>query len=155
MTTVAVNKTGMAADGRACLASHIATNNAVKLREDEDYIYGGAGDFAALTEAFQFITAKREQNRIGFLSTTTTKAEEELPELDDDFHLVRLDKANGKAAMCTKDLVWIEVDLPFAIGSGAGFAIGAMAAGKTPKEAVKIAMKFDAATGGKITEIKR
>jgi hypothetical protein len=43
---------------------------------------------------------------------------------------------------------WLAVAEPFlAVGSGASYAIGAMAAGATPKEAVKIAMKSDCYTG--------
>jgi hypothetical protein len=46
-----------------------------------------------------------------------------------------------------------EVSTPFAIGSGAKFAMGAMLAGKSPREAVEIAAKLDEATGGPIQEI--
>lgn len=43
---------------------------------------------------------------------------------------------------------WLAVNEPFAaIGTGANYAIGAMSSGKTPKEAVRVAMKHDAFTG--------
>lgn len=43
---------------------------------------------------------------------------------------------------------WILVCEPYAaIGSGMDYALGAMASGKTPKEAVKIASKHDSYTG--------
>jgi ATP-dependent protease HslVU (ClpYQ) peptidase subunit len=43
---------------------------------------------------------------------------------------------------------WLKVEEPFsAIGSGAMFATGAMGAGASPKEAVKVAMKSDIYTG--------
>lgn len=42
----------------------------------------------------------------------------------------------------------------WAIGGGASFAIGAMAAGKTPAQAVAIASKFDLYTGGKIHSVR-
>lgn len=38
----------------------------------------------------------------------------------------------------------------YAIGSGGPYAIGAMAMGATPAEAVALASRFDPATGGKI-----
>lgn len=38
----------------------------------------------------------------------------------------------------------------FAIGSGGAYAIGAMAMGATPEEAVAIAAKFDPGTGGEV-----
>lgn len=43
---------------------------------------------------------------------------------------------------------WIEIKEPFySVGSGSQYAAGALAAGKTPIEAVKIAAKFDPHTG--------
>lgn len=42
----------------------------------------------------------------------------------------------------------------FAIGSGSRYAMAAMACGKTPAEAVKIAAKFDPFTGGPVRTLK-
>jgi ATP-dependent protease HslVU (ClpYQ) peptidase subunit len=43
---------------------------------------------------------------------------------------------------------WLKLDEPFfAIGSGCHLAIAAMATGKSPREAVGIAAKFDTSTG--------
>lgn len=43
---------------------------------------------------------------------------------------------------------WLAVDQPFyAIGSGSAYALGAMANGASPKEAVKAAMQHDSYTG--------
>lgn len=42
-----------------------------------------------------------------------------------------------------------------AVGSGAAVALGAMTAGASPVEAIEIARRLDAYTGGKITEIRR
>ena len=43
---------------------------------------------------------------------------------------------------------WLAINQPFAaIGTGAGYALGALESGLSPKEAVKIAMKHDAYTG--------
>jgi hypothetical protein len=44
----------------------------------------------------------------------------------------------------------LEADI-FAVGSGSDFAKGALAAGATPEEAVRIACRFDNASGGDIT----
>lgn len=41
----------------------------------------------------------------------------------------------------------------FAIGSGCKYAMAAMACGKTPAEAVKVAAKFDCFTGGPVRSI--
>ena len=43
----------------------------------------------------------------------------------------------------------------FAYGSGAEFAMGAMAFGATAEEAVKVATRFDTGTGGEITVLRR
>jgi ATP-dependent protease HslVU (ClpYQ) peptidase subunit len=40
------------------------------------------------------------------------------------------------------------------VGSGRDFAIGALASGKSPKEAVRIASKYDNGTGHGITELQ-
>lgn len=43
---------------------------------------------------------------------------------------------------------WLRVDQPYmAIGSGQSYALGAMAAGKSPREAIRIASKHDSYTG--------
>lgn len=45
-------------------------------------------------------------------------------------------------------LSWVEIVEPFySIGTGAAYALGALHAGKTPKEAVNIAIKCDPSTG--------
>lgn len=47
------------------------------------------------------------------------------------------------------------LDAPFwAAGSGFEFAMGAMAAGATPREAVVIAMQFDTGCGGRVQELR-
>ena len=45
------------------------------------------------------------------------------------------------------------VQPPVAVGSGCEFAIGAMAAGASSADAVRIAAKFDINTGGPVQEI--
>lgn len=42
----------------------------------------------------------------------------------------------------------------YGVGTGSHYAIGAVAAGASPEEAVKIASKFDVNTGGKIQVVK-
>jgi len=46
------------------------------------------------------------------------------------------------------------LDVPYAIGSGMDFAIGAMDMGASAKEAVQVASKRDIYTGGKIKEFR-
>ena len=56
---------------------------------------------------------------------------------------------NKKEILSTTDLLtYTKIDAPFfSIGTGMHYAIGAMAAGKTPKEACMIASKYDPMTG--------
>lgn len=46
------------------------------------------------------------------------------------------------------------INAPWAIGSGGEFALGAMGAGATAEEAVKIASKFDPFTNNKVTVLE-
>lgn len=73
---------------------------------------------------------------------------------------------DGQAFVChSPGVVWCtgldegkfcrwRVDVPWAIGSGANFALGAMRAGANALEAVKIAAQCDPYTGGKIRTYK-
>lgn len=45
-------------------------------------------------------------------------------------------------------------DLYYAVGSGAPYALGAMAMGASPEEAVAIAARFDPNTGGEVEVLK-
>ncbi len=57
---------------------------------------------------------------------------------------------NGKCFKYQSLLVPFEVRVPQAIGSGCEFAMGAMIAGKTAKEAVEIAIELDPYSGGDV-----
>lgn len=51
-------------------------------------------------------------------------------------------------------LTWMKIDSKYhAIGSGQSFALGAMATGATPKQAVKAAFNLDTATGFGVKEL--
>ena len=64
--------------------------------------------------------------------------------------------ADGKILWWGVEMIPIQVSKPFyAIGSGSEYAIGAMSAGRSPKQAVKIASQWDSATGGEIQTMMR
>jgi ATP-dependent protease HslVU (ClpYQ) peptidase subunit len=63
-------------------------------------------------------------------------------------------RPNGKVYQSASLCQFVEVGKPYAIGSGGSYAMGAMLAGATAKEAVKIAMKLDVDTGGKIKSMR-
>ncbi|QVW55203.1 hypothetical protein pEaSNUABM29_00163 [Erwinia phage pEa_SNUABM_29] len=53
-----------------------------------------------------------------------------------------------------KAVPWIaKVEPPMAVGSGCEFAIGAMAAGVSATDAVKVAIRYDINSGGEIQEL--
>jgi ATP-dependent protease HslVU (ClpYQ) peptidase subunit len=79
---------------------------------------------------------------------------DERPDLAGDFHAMTLDK-EGKILVYDSDCVPFHASGFFAIGSGSDFALGAMAKGATPFEAVKIAAEFDINTGGMVNEMAR
>lgn len=60
----------------------------------------------------------------------------------------------GRVDYLTKLMEPIAYMAPMAIGSGGDFALGAMLAGKSPADAVAIAMIRDTATGGDITVLE-
>lgn len=60
----------------------------------------------------------------------------------------RLQDAQGVVLNIKKGDFW-------AIGSGAHFALGAMAAGATPEEAVKIAARYDTGTNDTVEVVRR
>ncbi|MBS1586963.1 MAG: hypothetical protein JSS82_15620 [Bacteroidetes bacterium] len=72
------------------------------------------------------------------------------PAKDDAFDLIGLVFQNGKAFEFCDNGTAAERKPPFAWGSGSGIAKGAMAAGRSPREAVKIATKHDLYTGGAV-----
>ena len=70
------------------------------------------------------------------------------PKVDDNFEaLVVFD---GRVWAYDIEMLPIDTGVPAATGSGMRFAMGAMMAGASPKEAVEIAMKLDPETGGRI-----
>lgn len=60
----------------------------------------------------------------------------------------------GKAYQLNDLCEFVPIGKPCAIGSGSDFAMGAMLAGKSATEAVRIAIKLDPHSGGKVRSLK-
>lgn len=60
----------------------------------------------------------------------------------------------GSAAYLGDRLMHKPITAPYAIGSGSQFAIAAMACGKTAAEAVRIAIRFDNGSGGRVESMR-
>jgi len=67
---------------------------------------------------------------------------------DGGLQVVRVNRTTGEIHTAYECLTWVERKPPFALGSGAQFAMGALLQGATPEEAVAIAGKLDVYTGG-------
>lgn len=72
---------------------------------------------------------------------------------DAEIEVLLLDKRKAACYHLDQSLVMVEQEAPFAIGSGAMAAMGAMMMGADAKKAVEIAAKVDSCTGGDVDTI--
>lgn len=136
MTTIATDGYSMAGDGRSTRGDAISGGDRKKVYKLSDgSLIGAAGRTRDAERAIRALTAN------------PAKPEE----VRGDYTLMRL-YPDGSIWVHEDTLTApIKVQPPFAIGSGWTPALGAMMAGATSREAVKIASKIDVHTGGKIT----
>lgn len=143
MTTIAWDGKSLVGDGRVTSSSLILTDKHVKVHDTGDQLIGMAGDFASCEEWIE-----------AYFEGRLLEPVKETEENDCGFIVLLVERDNKKAAVSFNGGPLLQVEAPFAIGSGGDVAVGAMLAGKTARQAVGIAMKHDAATGGKLTELK-
>ena len=130
MTTIAYKSGVLACDKQA-------TDDNFKMKctkyvEDADTVYVVTG---TLVNGFRFIEYLRE-------------GEGKPPKLG-DAAVLEFDKKTGKLKVWESKHTALEVEANiYAHGSGYAFAVGAMSAGATPGDAVRIASKHDAYSGG-------
>ena len=141
MTTIACNLEEMAADSRITQEDHankrINVSYATKIERIEDTIVGSSGDYQAGVRFHDWLKSGGRK-----------------PRLCKEFRALKLTK-DGIFLMDGDDLTWMPLRQNFsAIGSGCGFAIGAMVKGASPKEAVSIAKDWDVYSGGPVTVIQ-
>jgi hypothetical protein len=145
MTTVAVSKTQIAADRQATHNGGLKFKVKSKLTSFENPIFykyefhvGLSGNLDQFCDILDF-----------FLDPTGHK---KAPVLKQGEGVIL--SADGKIWTFSNPTIWIGVDQPYyAIGSGMNFAMGAMAQGATPYEAVKHASKLDPMTGMGVTKV--
>ena len=134
MTTIATDGKAMAADG-------LVTGNGLRHMDDcrkiftleDGRIVGMAGSCFLHQDAIDFLNGKRDEIDLG-----------------DDFEAIIL-HPNGKCECMDGEGRCYKQSVPAVTGSGGAVALGAMAHGASPKQAVKIAAQFDTATGGVVT----
>lgn len=137
MTTLATDGVTIAADGQVT-AGHIiedlARQKVFKLNDGRAIgMAGTLANFDAFKEWFCDPNA-------------------EVPALSEDFEAVVIDGSNRVTVYDDKCRP-LSMPVPYAGGSGKEVALGAMLAGATPKEAVKIAIQRDVYSGGRIRTI--
>ena len=81
--------------------------------------------------------------------------EDKPPELSEDFESLMMDLRTGKCAYYDRTLIAIKIMDKFeTIGTGSELAIGAMEHGATAIEAVRVAIKRDINSGGRVAVIR-
>jgi len=133
VTTIAWDGTTLTADSQAYANFKSRTQKIHRLPDGA--LFGAAGDV-------QEISAVLEWLRGG-----------EKPESLESFEAMLVGPAG--AAYLGYRLMRRSIAEPFfAVGSGSQFAIAAMACGKTAIEAVRLAARFDSATGGRVQSMR-
>lgn len=135
MTTIATDGYEIACDGRVTFGSQPIYNSKAKLFKIGNHIIGGCGIEDLCLEYVKW--------------RAKGSPEDERPQMQ-EFTGIHLTK-KGVFIVNAPYFNLQKADKVLAIGSGADFAVGAMAYGASPREAVKIAMKYDTGTGGRIT----
>lgn len=140
MTCIAVSvKHGVLASDTRCSADGVMFG-VTKFRRVGKGVVGAAGDWDDILRFWELIEGKTKTAKESGLNDDS-----ELEAIELHPEGIFLYAASGKRYLIKDDF--------FAIGSGAPYAIGAMAMGASPKEAVALASRFDPATGGEIEVI--
>ena len=148
MTTISYKDGIIAADSQVSLGSLICNNdfNKVQRFDSQEFgsVYvGAAGTLSHIAEMFDFIDtifSGEQPDAIKFGA--------------EHFQVVMLTEdgelKEGLLTESSTNILWIDCEQPYAIGSGSHIAIGAMAAGATAEEAVKLASKHDCYTNDNV-----
>lgn len=137
MTTIAYDGNTLTADGRATVGQAICKDDKEKIKVVVTYCQESGKKITTY-----YACAGRHDALDKYLSTGDMDSHSHILEIQDGVCTVLYDGSR------------FVTDIPVAIGSGWAFAEGAMLAGSTSKDAVKIAAKKDSCTGGKIKTIK-
>lgn len=136
MTTIIATKDKLVGD--TFVSYEVSFEGAPKLWLAKGCAWGGAGPSGLLSQ-FKLWT-------LGKAKRPEFKAKECEDKETVELTVLQLHPKNGI-------FLWINADPPdlvnepfYAVGTGAGFAVGAMSKGATPEEAIEIAAKWDSGT---------
>lgn len=153
MTTIAYRDGIMAADSRICQGSAIL-GDVKKCWAHEGKIYAVSGTFPKLLAVQQYIESGGRDGAEALPITDGDDGSEAcviMAETSGIFIYEAVLRRPGGGVSVS----WAPLDAPFhAVGSGAAYAIGAMAQGATAEEAVAIACRFDIYSGGRIRTLR-
>jgi hypothetical protein len=138
MTTIIATLEEIAGDGLSCDRSdRILGYREEKIRVRDGAIYAVSG--AACVRDALIIWHKKGADP------------KEIPKLEDGYGWTMLVIDAKGAFLLTSSAPYKDpVDLPFALGSGGDYALGAIAAGADARRAIEIAAIYDRSTGGEI-----
>lgn len=136
--------TTIATDGREIAADGMVTGDGLKHMLDCPKVHrlkngsvaALAGVTFAINEALEFLNGERDCIDLG-----------------DEFEALIL-YADGRCECMDGKGRRYWQSVPCASGSGGGIALGAMAAGASPGEAVEIAARYDTSTGGRVVVLR-
>lgn len=153
MTTIVFCKDSVAADMQMTEGNTVVNTNYVKIFDTGRYIVGGAGPVGILSRVIEWVKSDFEHEG----EPTVPFLHEKEPQ---EFEVVFIDKLNGKL-FCVESPCFdvVEIEYPYAIGSGRDFARGYLLGKHLKNEglavkAVKAASRLDLYTGDKVMEIK-
>lgn len=140
MTTIATDGKTIAADGQIVASGERLFLDAKKIVVKHGRIYALAGVAAMLEPLIEW-------HNDGADPSCMPSAK------DNAWYLLVIDRDRSVGYYTNECAYPTMMQYPTALGSGERFAMGAMLAGKSPREAVEIACKVDVNSGGTITEI--
>jgi hypothetical protein len=137
MTTIAWDGKTLAADSQATTSSGTRCRTAKIVRSSKGFVAAGAGSLNAVTPWLRWVLAGMPP--------------EKQPDTLADSSTILIVDPRGRAFTFEGSPVRLPLrDKIWALGSGADFALGAMAMGADARTAVKVACRFDVYSGGRI-----
>lgn len=138
MTIIVCDGKTMAGDGLVTSNGNIISLDYPKVRKLKDgRIFGGSGSLYGQDAFISWLEGGEAGNP---------------PPLSDDFEAIILEQ-DGTCYTCDEHGFRLHLPLPAVIGSGRDFALGALAAGSSVVDAVKIACKMTTSCGGEIISL--
>lgn len=149
MTTIIATKTKILSDGKTTVGSRVDDYDFKKVRKIGDYLVGGAGRLTSILTFFswfeQNLQCQAAQEAIPGLMIQSD------PDKDDEDFVALVVHPDGKIFIHegADPRRAFPIDREYtAVGSGSDFALAAMDAGATPEQAMEVAKRRDAFSGG-------